>query len=67
MASTRIIAPGRPAFTVPGQLTQEQVLAAFGPDLGLADMNVSRTTQYDDATDEDIVVYAFSHKTGGKG
>ena len=66
MASTKIVVPGRPSFTVPGTLSLDAIQAAFGADMGLADMTSTRSSEYDD-DGEEVTTFTFSHKTGGKG
>ncbi len=59
--NTSITVPGRPAFTVPGNLSVQEVRAAFGSELGLANMEA---TESQDATTKFV---EFKHRSGNKG
>jgi hypothetical protein len=62
--ATEINVPGRNTFRVPGALSVDDAVAAFGDDLGLRGMTGSVVDPTGDSTTR---VLNFAHKVGNKG
>lgn len=62
--ATEINVPGRSAFRVPGALSVDDAVSAFGDDLGLRGMIGQVVEPTGDSTTRTL---NFSHKVGNKG